>query len=144
MNPTTCKHYNGTQNKVCACGVSYKEVTPGHGTTGAGLRVPCHTKPVFTSPTQLAEFEKRGKCDKLELPTKEDLAERERWIESMNTRMMKTVPVISRIKNEHRSTDWKGVVECPICKGNLHMSHAGYNGHVHGKCETKDCVNWME
>lgn len=36
------------------------------------------------------------------------------------------------------------VVECPICKGRLHLSQAAYNGHVHGNCETAECVSWME
>lgn len=36
------------------------------------------------------------------------------------------------------------VIECPACKGLLHLSQAAYNGHVHGHCETPDCVSWME
>jgi hypothetical protein len=28
--------------------------------------------------------------------------------------------------------------------GWLHLSQSAYNGHVHGKCETDDCVSWME
>lgn len=33
------------------------------------------------------------------------------------------------------------VIECPVCKGKLHLSQAG---HVWGKCETPNCVAWME
>jgi hypothetical protein len=40
--------------------------------------------------------------------------------------------------------DRSEVVECPVCKGRLHLSQAAYNGHVWGKCETKGCVSWME
>ena len=36
------------------------------------------------------------------------------------------------------------VIECPVCKGRLHLSQAAYNGHVHGTCETEGCVSWME
>lgn len=36
------------------------------------------------------------------------------------------------------------VIECPVCKGKLHLSQAAYNGHVWGKCETQGCVEWME
>ena len=36
------------------------------------------------------------------------------------------------------------VIECPACKGRLHLSQAAINGHVHGACETKGCVSWME
>ena len=36
------------------------------------------------------------------------------------------------------------VIECPICRGKLHLSQSSYNGHVHGQCETDGCVEWME
>lgn len=44
---------------------------------------------------------------------------------------------------------WRGkshreVVECPACKGRLHLSINAYNSHVHGRCETDGCVEWME
>jgi len=42
------------------------------------------------------------------------------------------------------ATNRSEVVECPACKGRLHLSQAAYNGHVHGKCETDGCVSWME
>lgn len=52
--------------------------------------------------------------------------------------------VVPDIKRDHKGENWKGVVECPVCEGRLHVSHAAYNGHVWGKCETKGCVSWME
>jgi len=36
------------------------------------------------------------------------------------------------------------VLECPICKGRLHLKQSALNGHVHGRCETADCLHWME
>lgn len=36
------------------------------------------------------------------------------------------------------------VIECPACKGRLHLSQSSYNGHVHGQCETEGCASWME
>ena len=42
------------------------------------------------------------------------------------------------------TSDRRDVLECPICKGKLHVSQSSYNGHVHGKCETDGCVSWME
>jgi hypothetical protein len=36
------------------------------------------------------------------------------------------------------------IIECPECKGRLHLSQAGGNGHVHARCETDGCVAWME
>jgi hypothetical protein len=38
-----------------------------------------------------------------------------------------------------------GEMECPVCKtGKLRYSRAAYNGHVHARCSTDDCVAWME
>lgn len=38
-----------------------------------------------------------------------------------------------------------GFVSCPVCKsGTLHYTVAGYNGHMWGRCSTKDCVSWMQ
>ena len=36
------------------------------------------------------------------------------------------------------------VIECPVCKGRLHLSQAACNGHIHAKCETEGCLSWME
>jgi hypothetical protein len=36
-------------------------------------------------------------------------------------------------------------MQCPICKtGTLLYSRAECNGHIHARCDTKDCVSWME
>lgn len=38
-----------------------------------------------------------------------------------------------------------GTIPCPVCNsGSLMYSRATYNGHVHARCTTKDCVAWME
>lgn len=36
------------------------------------------------------------------------------------------------------------VVECPACKGKLHLSQSSYNGHIRARCETDGCVNFIE
>jgi len=38
----------------------------------------------------------------------------------------------------------QGVVVCPACKGKLRLTQSSHNGHVHGKCETDGCIEWME
>ncbi|MCK9558338.1 MAG: hypothetical protein M0R50_09905 [Candidatus Cloacimonetes bacterium] len=65
-------------------------------------------------------------------------------IDKMIERMDKTDPLVNRIKAEHKKKDWAGIEVCPICGGKLHLTHAAYNGHVSGSCETADCLNWME
>lgn len=39
-----------------------------------------------------------------------------------------------------------GQIDCPVCgqPAALRFSLAGYNGHVHARCFTPDCVSWME
>lgn len=38
-----------------------------------------------------------------------------------------------------------GVMDCPVCKiGKLRYSRDSYNGHVHARCSTPDCVSWMQ
>lgn len=36
------------------------------------------------------------------------------------------------------------VIECPACKGRLHLSQAACNGHIRANCETPDCVKFIE
>lgn len=43
-----------------------------------------------------------------------------------------------------KNKDARGEMECPICQGKLHYTIAGYNGHIWGKCETEDCLQWMQ
>lgn len=37
----------------------------------------------------------------------------------------------------------KGQIKCPKCGGELNYSIASTNGHIWGKCLTKDCLEWM-
>ena len=36
-----------------------------------------------------------------------------------------------------------GYIECPMCKGRLAFAINSYN-HIHAKCETENCIRWME
>lgn len=62
-----------------------------------------------------------------------------RWME----RMAIAMPVVSAWRAEP-PVGKSEIIECPVCKGRLHLSQSSYNGHVHGHCETKDCLSWME
>lgn len=148
MQPGTCKHFNGSyHNKVCLAGVCYEDVTPEpKRLMGKMLRLPCHSRPFGQTPSklQLEEHAKRGTCAKYEEPTQADIDQHEREMQEATDRMMKATGVIREVKREHAGKSWAGIKTCPVCGGTLHMSHSSYNGHVHGKCETKDCLNWME
>lgn len=36
-----------------------------------------------------------------------------------------------------------GDIECPICFGKLKFM-INFNDHIHAKCETENCLRWME
>lgn len=91
-----------------------------------------------------AEHGPQGTCEKYEEPTAEDIAADDAAMEAAIARMKRTLPLCARIKAEHKGESWKGVETCPECGGKLHLSHAAMNGHVWGKCETENCLAWME
>lgn len=146
MRKGTCKHFNSEyHNECCAAGVRYEDVTTEpNRLEGKGLRLPCHQICTFKAPSQIAEFEKRGQCPKYEEPTAQEIAKDRAELDAVIARMEKTCVVIGKVKKLHKGKDWKGVEVCPVCGGNLHMTHAALNGHVWGKCETEGCVAWME
>lgn len=62
-------------------------------------------------------------------------------------RSLRQMTVVMPVVDEWRKKEPFGkaeVIECPECKGRLHLSQSSHNGHVHGKCETEGCVSWME
>jgi len=51
---------------------------------------------------------------------------------------------IEKMKKKHpNNVDVKETIECPICQKQLTMVSNSYNGHIWGKCETKNCLSWM-
>jgi hypothetical protein len=147
MEVGTCKYFNGSwHNECCLAGVNYDSVTTEpDNKNGRALRLPCHNRPFPNStPLQFEHFNRRGKCDKYEDPSPEDITKHKQEIKRVIERMNATMPLIIQIKREHKGESWKGIETCPICGGKLHMTHAAINGHVWGQCETKDCVSWME
>lgn len=73
----------------------------------------------------------------------EDRADR---VEKAMQRFTLVMPVVKawRTWSKKNRVGKAEVIECPACQGKLHLSQAAYNGHVHGQCETKGCVSWME
>jgi hypothetical protein len=120
-----CKHFTGIQSKVCKAGVCYADVMP----------LPC---------LQDYRRDDAATCEHYAEPTAEEIAEDEAFIEQRMEMHRKAASAIVAIKREHKGQNWQGVVECPVCGGRLHVSHAACNGHVHGRCETADCLAWME
>jgi hypothetical protein len=40
--------------------------------------------------------------------------------------------------------DVSGSFWCPICGSGSINYYVGWNGHVHARCDSDKCVNWME
>lgn len=129
---TKCKHFTGVQNATCDAGVSYEAFR-----AAGRLALPCLSDP--DAPT----------CDKCVFPTAEEVAAAQREMAERFDRMGKARAAIVA----HLGGPWKrgtpgatGAIDCPVCgqPGALHFSRAGYNGHVHGQCNTPGCCSWME
>lgn len=150
MNNGQCMHFNGTQNELCKRGVRYAQFEPGmpciqlmHKSASGGTYLRAGEVPAETKPFPRAQPKER--CPFYAEPTAEQVqADRAEF----DAYMEKTFAAINvarawRVKPKP-AQDRSGTVECPVCKGKLHLSQSAYNGHVHGKCETADCVQWME
>lgn len=127
----SCVHFTGVQNDVCKAGLRYDSVR----VTGGGP-IPCLT---FNG-------KRNDCCAKYMEPTPEQIAAEEAEFEAV---MEKHRIVMAGIRgwrtwSKKNRVAKQEVVECPACKGRLHLSQAAYNGHVWGKCETAGCVEWME
>ena len=85
-------------------------------------------------------------CSKWERRSLERAEKRADAIEEAMERMATVMPVVAKWRTwtKDNRVSKQGTIECPKCKGVLHLSQAAYNGHVHGKCETEGCVSWME
>lgn len=163
MNHGTCIHFTGLSyiGGTCKCkaGVDYREAFDDKR-PGLMLRTPCieyytvpahgrgtHCKP--GEPTVRKEVERRGEvaisCKHRIEPTAEQVEQDRVETEQHLSKTFAALRVASewRVKPKPE-IDRREVIECPVCKGRLHLSQSAYNGHVHGKCETDNCVSWME
>jgi hypothetical protein len=85
-----------------------------------------------------------GHCPQMRRPTPDEIEAREEWQKQRMETLFTVLQGIGEWRAKHEGKSHSDVVECPACKGRLHLSIAAYNGHVHGKCETDGCVAWME
>lgn len=90
-----------------------------------------------------SEEEQLALCPKWLRATREQGEAQFREYNESTERMRKVMPVVA-VWRKKPPRGKQEVIECPACKGRLHLSQAAYNGHVHGRCETADCVSWME
>ena len=125
----TCRHFTGILKECCEAGVAYKSFP-----TGADLQLPC---------LLLRPDVPQATCDKYAERTQEELDAEERETNALLDRHRLVMPAVSAWRKKPPRGK-QGVIECPACKGRLHLSQSAHNGHVWGKCETAGCVSWME
>jgi hypothetical protein len=126
-----CIHYNGHGMKThCLAGVEYKRF---YSVVDDRLMLPCAGKGV-APPCEV--------CSSFRLPTKEEVDEHNDQIRESLERMMKARTAIIDHCGNRKSV--AGSITCPVCgSGTLNYTRA-FNGHVHAKCSTENCVAWME
>lgn len=147
MNKGICKHFIGHGMPThCAAGVCYQDVTHNPEAIGSAFRVPCRLPSSWTNPVyrDMASESTQGVCEKREFPTDEEVAESERQMAEFMRRVTLVDPVIGKLKKEHKGKSFQGEIECPACKGVLHVRISGYNGHAKVNCETEGCVSFIE
>lgn len=150
----TCVHYTGMQHDVCEAGVNY---TAAFGDeAGRGCRAPClqeyktHERVDGKYVPKWLPWPRRGQteipCDKRLMPTAEQIAEADAAIKRYLEKSVLALRIAHEWKTwtESNRVEKNEVVECPVCKGRLHLSQSAHNGHIWGKCETEGCVSWME
>ena len=133
-----CQHYTtkpGLNGISCAAGMNLAEIKKVPTGPSGYLMGPCIGGHDLTNPHE--------HCPNWIRRTREHGEARADAIEASLNRMR----VVGSVVAEWRKKLPRGkaeVIECPACKGRLHLSQAASNGHVHGKCETNGCVSWVE
>jgi hypothetical protein len=138
MNPGTCIHFTGIQHDFCKLSYEYKKLDS---------PLPC-----IRSYKRQFPKEQRGQqeptahsdCIGYQAPTPEQIAEDELHIKEVMARMDLIMAAVRPFRDANKGKSARGLIECPVCKGKLHLQIAACNGHVWGKCETEGCMSWME
>jgi hypothetical protein len=132
-----CIHFRSMgQHDTCEKGVNYEQLAGGRA--GSFQRLPCFIK---TSDVYAAQ---RVKCEHFRPPTAAEIVAHEEWLAERIKRLRVVLGGILPWRLAHKGKSASEIVECPACKGRLHLAIAASNGHVHGSCKTEGCVRWAE
>lgn len=136
-----CEHYKpqpgSTQKDYCARGCGASERMLQARDAGEPRMTPCIGGHKATNVLAL--------CTEWKRRSLEHAQARADAFEAAMERMSIVMPVVSEWRTYPKPDfDRAEVIECPKCKGRLHLSQSAHNGHVHGRCETANCVAWME
>ena len=129
-----CKHFTGALQEMCKAGVNYRTLVSGPD-AGWLARLPCVTTKLSHDQVACLSY--------AELTAEERTAE-ERIAALARDRLKLALAAVRPLRTRYKGQDANGTIPCPICAGNLHWRISAYNGHIWGRCETLDCVSWME
>ena len=134
-----CQHYDSDAflgfgkyptKGFCKAGVKYNDIQP---------KLPC------VGGTPLPRFGgDDSACPSLLRVTREQA---EAFVDKSDRQLANALAAIRAVapwRNTKPPYGKQGNIECPVCKGTLRLSQSNYNGHVHAKCDTPECVAWME
>ena len=164
MDHGHCIHWTGLrpgpngEPARCAAGFIYEQAFG--KAPGIFGRLPCiqyNTRPVGKAGTYVppgwpevrVEHDRYGQkmipCGAYIEPSDEQVQQDRRETEASIRKTMAAIAVASQWRVQPKPAKARAeVVPCPICQGRLHLSQSAHNGHVHGQCETPECVSWME
>ena len=142
MRRDCCVHFNGVQNTACEAGCVYDEMDAGRKVPYRAA-LPCFEPSEKDRVVLAARGVEQATCPHRRPPTDEEIAAFEQEVAKAMTKAVLALTVIDPLRKEHAGKDWRGVVTCPACNGRLHVGLAG-NGHARAKCETDNCVAFIE
>lgn len=119
-----CIHFNGLSHQFCKAGINYESVKD---RTQRPYKIPCVKNTVMHG----------SHCSLQQFRTDEEVEKEIKEIENISVIAFGALSIISTRKENN------GIIECPKCGGKLHYTRAS-NGHVWGKCETENCLSWMQ
>ncbi len=133
----TCAHFNGMQNKACKAGCNIRAAKRD------AVGRPAELMPCLPPMSAFQEALPLKECPSFRVLTQAEIdAEEAEW-DKVIQRMTVVMPVVA-VWRKKLPIGKSEIIECPVCKGRLHLSQSAYNGHVHGRCETDGCAKWME
>lgn len=132
-----CQHYQNRKgaDMVCTAGVDMKTLVKVATGTKQIRWGPCIDGHTLADP--------KAHCPYWVRRTREHAEQRADKVE-LSIAKMEQVDAVVGVWRKKPPIGKQEIIECPVCKGRLHLSQSSYNGHVRGQCETKECVNWNE
>lgn len=136
-----CQHYGRGRgaDMICKAGVDLKTLKRVPVGTRGITWGPCIEGHTLSNPNE--------HCPHWIRRTREMGEKRADAMEKSMALFEKVMPVVAKWRtwtSTNRVSKFE-VIDCPTgCGGKLHLSQSSYNGHVHGKCSTPNCVAWVE